>query len=130
MQKGTFVWITKITAAPGAPYRPIRWDEFTPGKSVAASGHSLPVACELEGILLVDVEVGSSAHVARHVPSGAICIFEEQMLSPARHRPEQHNSLLDKRLQKTRPAGWAVDSQAKVSGDTPASRTPFCSPLG
>ena len=56
-------------------YPPIRWDEFTPGKSVAASGHSLPVDYELEGILLADVEVGSPVHVARHVPSGAIRIF-------------------------------------------------------
>ncbi len=50
-------------------------DEFTPGKSAAASGRSLPVDYEMEGILLANVEVGKSVHVARQMPSGAVRIF-------------------------------------------------------
>jgi len=53
----------------------MRWDEFTPGNSIATSGHSLPVDYEIEGILLVDVEVGGLVCVARTMPSGAIRLF-------------------------------------------------------
>jgi hypothetical protein len=53
----------------------MRWDEFTPGNSIATSGHSLPVDYEIEGILLVDVEVGGLVYVARTMPSGALRLF-------------------------------------------------------
>lgn len=53
----------------------MRWDEFTPGNSIATSGHTPPVDYEIEGILLVDVEVGGLVYVARTMPSGAIRLF-------------------------------------------------------
>jgi hypothetical protein len=75
MQKGTLVKVTKLRADPDAMRQPMSWDEFVPGNSVAASGYSLPVDYEVEGVLLRDVEVGTSVCVGRIVPSGTLRIF-------------------------------------------------------
>jgi hypothetical protein len=72
LQAGTLVKVTKIRATPDAPRSPMRWDQVNPGCSIAASGDSLPVDYEMEGVLLADVEVGQSVYLARMVRNGEL----------------------------------------------------------